>query len=180
MTSLTLDQRQQEQVRECLDTLQAFITHQQKLLMEIEAAFTQTHYAEVITLSLNQIHAVLRQTLWVASMQEAVFKGDTAFQDKAIFQTLMSRETLPIGVHDGELYGAALKHFVIDQETCDRLTHCHERSAPLLREIFSLHNPPAITGKSLAKLATELFDLNKKCIQELEQRAEEIMRAFGG
>ena len=178
MTSLTLDQRQQEQVQKCLETLQAFITHQQKLLMEIEAAYTQTHYAEVITLSLNQIHAVLRQTLWVASMQEAVTKGDTAFQDEAIFRTLMSRETLPIGVHDGELYGAALKHFVIDEETCKQLTHCHERSVPLLREIFSLNNPPAITGKSLEELSKELFDLNKKCIRELEQRAEELMRAF--
>ncbi len=174
MTALTLDTTQQAQVQECLTRLQEFIAHQQSLLQEIDAAFGQKHYAEVISLSIHQLHAVLRQTLWVASMKEAVSKGDTAFQDPALFATLMSRETLPSGVPDRELYGAALKHFVIDEDTCNKLTQYHEQSGPLLREIFSLNNPPAITGSSLEKLSGELLELNKKCVRELARRGEEL------
>lgn len=167
----TRSQAKQRQLRRSMRQLTQFLRNQKTWLRHAERALRKQSPVETIFLCLNQIHIVLRKSLWIQAQLQLLNAKQKIMSDRKLFETLTHpTEIMPKSVSDKELYAAAYKFDVIDEKTSKDLVRLNAAATNTLRV--------ALEGKAdmrkLKKIAKEYMKLNTICIQILELDIEEI------
>jgi hypothetical protein len=172
-------QVQEQDIDRTMQELSAFLEVQNEWLQRVEEAYAKGYHVEATTLAKNQIHAVLRKSLWLHSVLSAAHLP-TVEMDAYIAQLLAKpEETLPCGVGQRELYGAAQRFDLLDIATTKTLNVLYERNAILLREAFA-NDGRSIEDimEALGKIAAQFVRIDQECIERLKINIDTFVKTI--
>ncbi len=144
-----------------------FLEYQEEWLARAEAAHKAGYPIEVIGICLNQIHGLLRRGLWLKAQQQSLEQYPHLWRDEYLFDLLQEvNHDLMEQSKDGELYHAAQRFDVIDENTATRLHMLNNHCFALMRRTFTKRHD---VSDDLALLAGECLERDRICLEELKK-----------
>ncbi len=165
-------------IRTSMDDLQEFVEKNRESLTRLHEAFDTGTYVECTHLSIALLHAVLRKALWVQAQFTALASPVSVREDADFFAMLTdSRDVMPEGVHDRQLYFAAEKFGVLRPGVGQHLGKLYVRVILLERSLYS-DSPSAMHPRydELRVPAQEFLGYAEACLDELRKQSSELKR----
>ena len=172
-----------ERVASSRKAVESFLKHQEEWIAKAADAAKKGFPIETLGICQNQIHAMLRRGLWLHAQVQSLREHPKAWRDEYLFDLLLESEhELMEGARDPELYSAAQRFDVIDDETTQKLSRLYKFSSYALREIFS-YNQRQKRHPPVESLADEWLEVDRTCLANLracfteyDERIEKLIK----
>lgn len=154
--------------------IEDFLRHQREWIRRAEDALRNGYFIETIGIAINQIHAILRRGLWLQSQIQSLEEHPRVWRDSYLFELLQEpTHDMMESAQDQQLYGAAQRFGVIDEDTGSRLHRLYEDAKITQRVIFS-RNAHEKVHPAPRTIAEKILAMDKRCLDELEKRFKEF------